>query len=43
MDFTSDSVLLTAGGDEAGKAEEELPVQFYGEPIIIAFNPHYLG
>ncbi|MBY4568492.1 DNA polymerase III subunit beta [Gordonia sihwensis] len=42
LDFSSDSVLLTAGGDEAGKAEEELPVQFYGEPIIIAFNPHYL-
>ncbi|MGB3301677.1 DNA polymerase III subunit beta [Gordonia sp. (in: high G+C Gram-positive bacteria)] len=42
LDFSSDSVLLTAGGDEAGKAEEELPVQFYGESILIAFNPHYL-
>ncbi|MFT4086367.1 MAG: DNA polymerase III subunit beta [Gordonia sp. (in: high G+C Gram-positive bacteria)] len=42
MDFSADSVLLTAGGDEAGKAEEELPVQFYGEPILIAFNPAYL-
>lgn len=42
MDFSADSVLLTAGGDEAGKAEEELPVNFYGEPIIIAFNPTYL-
>lgn len=42
MDFSEDSVLLTAGGDEAGKAEEELPVRFYGEPIIIAFNPTYL-
>lgn len=42
LDFSSDSVLLTAGGDEAGKAEEELPVQFFGESILIAFNPHYL-
>ncbi|MBB4134115.1 DNA polymerase III subunit beta [Gordonia humi] len=42
LDFTRDSVMLTAGGDEAGKAEEELPVSFYGEPIIIAFNPGYL-
>lgn len=42
MDFGHDSVLLTAGGDEAGKAEESLDVQFYGEPILIAFNPTYL-
>ena len=42
LDFSRDSVMLTAGGDEAGKAEEELPVAFYGEPIIIAFNPTYL-
>ncbi|MFT3716512.1 MAG: DNA polymerase III subunit beta [Gordonia sp. (in: high G+C Gram-positive bacteria)] len=42
MDFSGDSVMLTAGGDEAGKAEEALDVQFYGEPILIAFNPTYL-
>lgn len=42
MDFTEGSVLLTAGGDEAGKAEESLEVQFYGDPILIAFNPTYL-
>lgn len=42
MDFSGDSVLLTAGGDEAGKAEESLDVQFYGDPILIAFNPAYL-
>ena len=42
MDFSGDSVLLTAGGDEAGKAEEALDVNFYGEPILIAFNPTYL-
>lgn len=42
MEFTEGSVLLTAGGDEAGKAEEELAVQFQGEPLTIAFNPGYL-
>ncbi|MGV9826872.1 DNA polymerase III subunit beta [Gordonia sp. NPDC003429] len=42
MEFTDGSVLLTAGGDEAGRAEEELPVQFHGEPLTIAFNPTYL-
>ncbi len=42
MDFSEGSVLLTAGGDEAGKAEESLEVQFHGEPILIAFNPTYL-
>ncbi|GAC66765.1 DNA polymerase III subunit beta [Gordonia soli] len=42
MQFGDGSVLLTAGGDEAGKAEEELPVQFQGEPLTIAFNPGYL-
>ncbi|NMO02594.1 DNA polymerase III subunit beta [Gordonia sp. TBRC 11910] len=42
MEFSEGSVLLTAGGDDAGKAEEELPVNFYGEPLTIAFNPAYL-
>ena len=42
MEFSEGSVLLTAGGDEAGKAEEELPVSFQGEPLTIAFNPGYL-
>ncbi len=42
MEFNEGTLLLTAGGDEAGKAEEELPVQFVGEPLTIAFNPGYL-
>ncbi|MFT4042443.1 MAG: DNA polymerase III subunit beta [Gordonia sp. (in: high G+C Gram-positive bacteria)] len=42
MEFSEGSVLLTAGGDDAGRAEEELPVQFWGEPLTIAFNPTYL-
>ncbi|MGC4960794.1 DNA polymerase III subunit beta [Gordonia sp. DT101] len=42
MEFSEGTLLLTAGGDEAGKAEEELAVQFHGEPLTIAFNPGYL-
>ncbi|MEE4025456.1 DNA polymerase III subunit beta [Gordonia sp. PKS22-38] len=42
MEFSEGLLVLTAGGDEAGKAEEELPVQFHGEPLTIAFNPGYL-
>lgn len=42
LEFTDGSVLLTAGGDDAGKAEEEVAVSFYGDPLTIAFNPTYL-
>lgn len=42
MEFSEGSVLLTAGGDDAGRAEEELPVSFFGDPLTIAFNPGYL-
>ena len=33
---------LSAGGDDEGSAEEELAVEFTGEPVTIAFNPGYL-
>lgn len=42
LEFSEGSVRLTAGGDEAGRAEEDLPVEFAGEPLTIAFNPGYL-
>jgi DNA polymerase-3 subunit beta len=42
LEFGEDTVLLTAGGDDAGRAEEQLDVKFYGEPLTIAFNPGYL-
>jgi DNA polymerase-3 subunit beta len=35
-------VRLSAGADDVGKAEEDLPVEFSGEPLTIAFNPGYL-
>ncbi len=42
LEFSEDTVLLTAGGDDAGRAEEKVEVKFYGEPLTIAFNPGYL-
>ena len=42
LEFSSEGLLLSAGGDDAGRAEEALEAQFQGEPMTIAFNPGYL-
>jgi DNA polymerase III subunit beta len=42
LEFSADGLRLTAGGDDAGKAEERLEAGVYGEPLTIAFNPGYL-
>ena len=42
MEFADGSVALTAGGDDEGRAEEQLEVSFDGEPITTAFNPQFL-
>ncbi len=42
MEFGEDGLRLAAGGDDVGSAEEELPCEFEGEPLTIAFNPGYL-
>lgn len=42
LEFEGESLRLSAGGDDEGSAEEELPVEFSGEPVSIAFNPGYL-
>ena len=42
MEFGPDSLRLSAGADGVGLAEEQLPVEFAGEPLTIAFNPTYL-
>ncbi|CAJ1578282.1 DNA polymerase III subunit beta [[Mycobacterium] wendilense] len=42
MEFSDGSVRLSAGADDVGRAEEDLPVEFAGEPLTIAFNPTYL-
>lgn len=42
MDFSEGTLTLSASGDDSGRAEETLPVDFQGEPLTIAFNPQYL-
>ena len=42
MEFADDALRLSAGADDVGRAEEDLPVEFAGEPLTIAFNPTYL-
>ena len=42
MEFADDGLRLTAGGDDVGSAEEELPCELEGAPLTIAFNPGYL-
>lgn len=42
MEFSVDALRLSAGADGVGSAEEELAVEFAGEPLTIAFNPTYL-
>jgi DNA polymerase-3 subunit beta len=42
LEFGDGTLRLSAGGDDEGSAEEELPVEYEGEPVTIAFNPGYL-
>lgn len=42
MEFTDGLLRLSAGADDVGRAEEDLSVDFVGEPLTIAFNPAYL-
>jgi DNA polymerase-3 subunit beta len=42
MEFADGTLALTAGGDDEGRAEEQLEVAYDGEPIATAFNPQFL-
>ncbi len=42
MQVSDGSLTLTAGGDDEGRAEEELQVTAEGAELLIAFNPSYL-
>jgi DNA polymerase-3 subunit beta len=42
LEFSEGALRLSAGGDDEGSAEEELSVDFTGDPVTIAFNPGYL-
>lgn len=42
MEFSDGLLRLAAGVDDVGRAEEDLHIEFAGEPLTIAFNPTYL-
>src|ERR1700738_4141395 len=42
MEFGDGMLRLSAGADDVGRAEEDLVVDYAGEPLTIAFNPTYL-
>jgi DNA polymerase-3 subunit beta len=42
MEFGDASLALTAGGEDEGRAEEQLEVVYDGEGIATAFNPQFL-
>jgi DNA polymerase-3 subunit beta len=42
LEFAEGSVSLSAGGEDEGRAEEQLQVDYEGEPITTAFNPQFL-
>jgi DNA polymerase III subunit beta len=42
MEFADGVLRLSAGADDVGRAEEDLAVDYAGEPLTIAFNPTYL-
>jgi DNA polymerase-3 subunit beta len=42
LEFSADALHLSAGADDVGRAEEDLRVEFSGDPLTIAFNPSYL-
>ncbi|OBK23821.1 DNA polymerase III subunit beta [Mycobacterium asiaticum] len=42
MEFADGMLRLSAGADDVGRAEEDLAVDYAGDPLTIAFNPTYL-
>jgi DNA polymerase-3 subunit beta len=42
MEFADGGVTLTAGGEDEGRAEENLEVRYEGEALTTAFNPQFL-
>jgi DNA polymerase III subunit beta len=42
LEFGESGLRLSAGGDDEGSAEEDLGVDYNGDPVTIAFNPSFL-
>lgn len=43
LSFAADQLVITAHSVEQGEARVELPVEFSGEPVEIAFNPGFVN
>ena len=43
LSFAGDQLVITAHSVEQGEARVELPVEFHGEPVEIAFNPGFVS
>jgi DNA polymerase-3 subunit beta len=42
LELSADGLSLTAGGDDEGRAEEQVEVSYDGEPLTVGFNPNFL-
>ncbi|MFI7608748.1 DNA polymerase III subunit beta [Micromonospora sp. NPDC049366] len=42
LDFTADTLIVSAGGPEEARGSEAMDATFTGEPLTAAFNPQYL-
>lgn len=42
LSFSSDGLIVEAGGTEEARASEAMDATFTGEPLTIGFNPQYL-
>jgi DNA polymerase III subunit beta len=42
LSFSSDGLVVEAGGSEEARASEAMEANFTGEPLTIGFNPQYL-
>lgn len=44
LEFTDGALHISAGGEfDSGRAEQDLPIDFVGTPLRMAFNPAYLA
>ena len=42
LEFGDGVGALSAGGEDEGRAEEQLEIDYEGEPVTTAFNPQFL-
>jgi DNA polymerase-3 subunit beta len=42
LELVDGGMSLTAGGDDEGRAEEQVEVSYTGEPLMVGFNPTFL-